>query len=133
MRVLFDTSALIALFLKESGWQRVLALLQHESVDVLLASVSVTEFARRLHTLHQSAPQIDIFVREMRALITEVVAIDEAIAELAFELYRATPERLPTIDSLIAAAASSHGAVLVHRDAHFKTIPASLLLQEYLG
>ena len=70
---------------------------------------------------------------EMRALITEVVAIDEAIAELAFELYRATIERLPTLDSLIAAAASSNGAVLVHRDKLFNAIPASLLLQEYLS
>ena len=99
-----------------------LALLQNESVTVLLASVSVTEFARRLHSLDQSAPQIEIFVREMRALITEVIVIDEVIAELAFELYRATPERLPTMDSLIAAAASSHGAVLVHRDSHFNAI-----------
>lgn len=89
--MLFDTSALIALFLKESGWQRVLALLQNENVTVLLASISVTEFARRLHSLGQSAPQIEGFVREMRALITEVVAIDDVIAELAFELYRATP------------------------------------------
>lgn len=110
-----------------------LALLQNESVTVLLASVSVTEFARRLHSLDQSAPQIEIFVREMRALITEVIVIDEVNAELAFELYRATPERLPTMDSLIAAAASSHGAVLVHRDSHFNAIPSTLLLQEYLG
>ena len=119
MRVLFDTSVLIAFFLKETGWQRVLALLQDESIVVLIASVSVTEFARRLHFLNQSASQIQFFMLEMRALITEVVVIDEAIAEFAFELYRATPERLPTLDSLIAAAASSKGAVLVHRDKHF--------------
>ena len=93
----------------------------------------MTEFARRLHFLNQSASQIQFFMLEMRALITEVVVIDEAIAEFAFELYRATPERLPTLDSLIAAAASSKGAVLVHRDKHFNAIPASLLLQEYLG
>ena len=52
MRVLFDTSVLIAFFLKETGWQRVLALLQDESIVVMFARVSVTELARRLHFLN---------------------------------------------------------------------------------
>jgi predicted nucleic acid-binding protein len=35
-------------------------------------------------------------------------------------------------DTLIAAAASLSGSVLVHRDPHFSTIPAELLAQEML-
>jgi predicted nucleic acid-binding protein len=39
----------------------------------------------------------------------------------------AVPDRIPTVDSLIAASAQQRGACLVHRDGHFRAIPVALL------
>jgi len=52
---------------------------------------------------------------------------------LAIKLRECATDRLPTIDSLIAATAAAHNAVLVHRDPHFTAIPAEMLKQEFLG
>lgn len=58
-----------------------------------------------------------------------IAGVDESVAERAVAIRRATPARLPTIDSLIAATASVHGAVLAHCDAHMRAIPGTLLQQ----
>ena len=47
-------------------------------------------------------------------------------------LRAATRPRLPLVDALIAASAKQHSAILVHRDPHMVTIPASLLNQVML-
>ena len=59
-----------------------------------------------------------------------MISVDEALVARAIALKRATTSRLPSIDALIAAAASLHEATLVHRDAHFQAIPADWLQQE---
>ena len=40
--------------------------------------------------------------------------------------------RVSSMDILIAATASLHNAILIHRDPHFAVIPAHLLEQEAL-
>ena len=65
-------------------------------------------------------------------LFERIVSVDLSLCLKAIELRRAATSRLPTIDSLIAAAAAKHDAVLVHRDPHFKSIPGHLLKQELL-
>ncbi|MFZ5822382.1 MAG: hypothetical protein ACOYYJ_21030 [Chloroflexota bacterium] len=45
-------------------------------------------------------------------------------AQTALELIRWTPRRLPLVDALIAAAACSRAAVLVHRDEYLRALPA---------
>jgi len=48
VNLLLDTSALLIHFYKEPGGDRVQDLLADESNEVLIASVSITELARRL-------------------------------------------------------------------------------------
>jgi len=62
-------------------------------------------------------------------LFTKALPADEGVAHQAIALREATPERLPTIDGLIAATAVVQGFTLVHRDPHLAAIPATLLKQ----
>ena len=64
-------------------------------------------------------------------LFERIVSVDFPLCLKAVELRRAATARLPTIDSLIAAAAVST-CFLVHRDPHFTSIPGHLLKQELL-
>jgi predicted nucleic acid-binding protein len=73
------------------------------------------------------------FVGFLCALFDRVIPIDLEVCRLAIELRRSATDRLPTIDSLIAATAAVNDAVLVHRDPHFKAIPGGVLKQEFLG
>jgi predicted nucleic acid-binding protein len=67
-----------------------------------------------------------------RPLFDRIIPVDEALVLRAIALKRAAVSRLPSIDALIAAAASLHAATLVHRDPHFQAIPADWLKQEVL-
>ena len=133
MLYLFDTSALLAHYRRESGWQQVQAIFDDAAADILLASVTFTEFARRLRELGASDAEARQTAEAYRLLVSNVVAIDERLAFAAFDLARATPKRLPLADSLIAAAASERGACLVHRDEHMRHIPENLLRQLMLS
>jgi predicted nucleic acid-binding protein len=63
------------------------------------------------------------------ALFSRVIPADEAVARQAIHLRTAAPERLPTIDGLIAATAAVQHLTLVHRDPHFEAIAPHLLNQ----
>jgi predicted nucleic acid-binding protein len=65
-------------------------------------------------------------------LFTEVIPVDEAIAHQAILLRTTAAERLPTIDSLIAATARVRGFTLVHRDPHMAAIQDQDLRQQQL-
>lgn len=69
---------------------------------------------------------------DYQMLFFSVVPVDGAVAWAAFELGCRTPERLPLVDTLIAAAARLRGACLVHRDEHMAAIPTDLVQQLYL-
>lgn len=129
LRFLLDTSALLAHSRREPGWAQVQALFEEVDSEVLVASVSLTEFARRLRELGATATEARQMVEDYRALLDEVVAVDERVALTAFDLACETSQRLPLADSLIAAAARERGACLVHRDRHMAPIPAHLLQQ----
>jgi predicted nucleic acid-binding protein len=129
LRFLLDTSALIAHNRQESGWARVQALLEESGSEVIAASVSLTEFARRLRELGASDEEARRTVEDYRELLDEIVPIDERVALIAFDIGCALVERLPLADALIVAAARDRGACLVHRDRHMASIPVSLLEQ----
>ena len=63
------------------------------------------------------------------ALFSKVLAADAPIAHRAIQLRAATPQRLPTVDALIAATAAEHDLILVHRDPHLSAIPTASLQQ----
>lgn len=132
MRFLLDTSALLAHYRRESGAAAVQALFEDVDAAILLASPSLTEFARRLIALGAN----DLSVREAldnyALLFTEIVPIDVTVAVGAYLIGRQTEQRLPLIDALIAAAAQSRNAVLVHHDAHMASIPGDVVEQQLL-
>lgn len=132
MVYLFDTSALLAHYRGEAGAEKVQEIFADEDARILICSVSIPEFARRLYDLGTEPPTIRQAVADYLQLASEVVAIDVAVAECSYDLIRQTPVRLPLIDALIAAAACVKTASLVHRDAHMRAIPTALLDQTNL-
>lgn len=132
MRYLLDTSALLAHYRQEAGWEEVQALLQAGGMELLVASVSLTEFGRRMRELGAVEHEVEDVLSNYQLLLTEVVAVDALVARAAFVLGCRTPRRLPLADALIAAAAQARDAVLVHRDEHMRPIPIELVRQQEL-
>lgn len=132
MIYLLDTSALLAHHRQEPGWEQVQAIFTEDGVEVVIASVTLTEFARRMRELGASETEIRAILADYQMLFSAVVPVDGAVAWAAFELGCRTPERLPLVDALIAAAARLRGACLIHRDEHMAAIPAERVQQLYL-
>lgn len=122
-RYLLDTSAILAHYRKEAGWETVQELFENLEADIEIAAPSLAEFARRLHALGANDDDIQQTLESYSLLFDKTVAIEGTIALAAYSLGRQTPDRLPLIDALIAAAAQMDKAVLVHRDEHMATIP----------
>lgn len=129
LRYLLDTSALLAHFRQESGWTRVQAMFEAGDSEILAASISLTEFARRLRELGSTDEDARRTVEDYKELLDELVVIDERVALSAFDIGCHVTQRLPLADALIAAAARERGACLVHRDRHMAPIPGTLIEQ----
>ena len=129
MRYVLDTSALLAHYRQEAGWEAVQTLFETDEAELLLASVSLTEFGRRLRELKATPTEVEETLASYAPLFTEIVAIDTTVAKAAFVLGTQTPHRLPLVDALIAAIAQTQAAILVHRDEHMRAIPSSLVAQ----
>jgi len=125
--LLLDTSAILLHFFGEPGGDRIQELLSDASNEILIASVSVAEFACRLVAMGYDAPEARSRSLAYASLAALIVPVDTAAAVRAFELSSQSRERIPLVDSLIAACASLAEAALVHRDDHFKAIPAALV------
>jgi predicted nucleic acid-binding protein len=132
MTHLLDTSALLAHFLAEPGATRLQALFVDPTVEAGTSIVAFFEFELRLHYLGIDAATRDDIINRYRALLVEVVDVDEVIRKEGVLLKISATARASAMDTLIAATASVRGATLVHRDPHFTAIPASLLKQEML-
>ena len=132
MRFLLDTSALLAHYRDEAGSDRVQEIFDGRDDAFLVASITLTEFSRRMFALGSQPNEIETVLAEYRHLFHGVVSIDEKIAMQAFVISSNTSGRLPLADSLIAASAICSEAVLVHRDGHFLCIARDLLDQENL-
>lgn len=133
MRYLLDTSALLAHHRQEEGGEMVQALFADEQAELILASVSLTEFGRRLRELGADEDTAAETLSAYQLLFAEVTPIDAAIAHAAFILGCRTPRRLPLVDAIIAASAQTRTAVLVHRDEHMRALPAELIRQRDLA
>ena len=133
MRYLLDTSALIAHHRREVGATKVQELFDDPKAEILLASVSLTEFARRLLALGADEDAMRDTLEQYTLLMDGVMPVDEGVARKAVDVGVKTPGRLPLVDAFIAATALSCGACLVHRDAHFTAVPSELVPQLYLG
>jgi len=127
MTFLLDTSALLVLYRKEPEVDRVLALFDDPQHDLLLSTVSVAEFGRKLRELGKDREEIEDTLDQFMQLFSYVVPLDEAVARASLRLVESVPLRLPMADSLIAASALVHGACLVHKDKHTAAIPPEVL------
>ena len=133
MRYLLDTSALLAHYRQESGWEMVQALFEADETEIIMACISLPEFGRRLRDLGGPDSVVQETLASYQLLCTEVAPVDTVMALAAFAIGCRTPRRLPLVDALIAAVAQMRDAVLVHRDEHMLAIPPDLLRQNDLG
>lgn len=132
MRYLLDTSALLAHYRQEAGWEAVQSLFETEGAELFIASVSLPEFGRRMRELGATETDVDKTLGNYGLLFAEIVPVDIAVAKAAFSIGCRTPQRLPLVDALIAASAQARDAILVHRDEHMRSIPAELIAQQDL-
>jgi predicted nucleic acid-binding protein len=130
MTHILDTSAVIAHFTGEPGRPEVDRLIESGTAGV--SSATWTEFRAVLRVRRLSQSVIDEAVGLYRLSLPSV-PIDDRVADLADALRAARPTRIPAMDALIAGCAIAANAVLVHADAHFAAIPASLLKQQRLS
>ena len=133
MWYLLDTSALLAHHRKETGWEDVQALFDDGEAELVMASLSLTEFGRRLRELGAAELEAEEVLSSYQLLFTDIVPIDTVVARAAFVIGCRTPRRLPLANALIAAAAQARQAVLVHRDEHMRYIPSELVTQMELA
>jgi len=129
MPYLLDTSALLAHCRREKGAERVQELFDEEGEEIFICSVSLAEFARRLRELGAKEREIAELTGHYKQLTDEIIAVDARVAEESDQISRAAAARLPLVDALIASAARNRTAVLVHRDAHLRAIPAQIVRQ----
>jgi len=132
-RYLLDTSALLAHYRQELGWEEVQALLQTGGLELMVASISLTEFGRRMRDLGATEQEVEEVLSNYQLLLSDVVAVDATVARAAFVIGCRTTPRLPLADALIAAAAQSRDAVLVHRDEHMRPLPTEFVRQQELA
>ena len=131
MTHLLDSSAFFAYFFGEPGKEQVEQLFEDDKASIGLSVLTAVELWARL----QAEGHEEAFEEEWEAhlpLFENVVAADMKVARKAVELRRKAGKRVPAVDSLIAASASVSGAILVHRDPHFLSIPEAELAQQVL-
>ena len=124
---LLDTSAVVAHYRKEIGHARVQALFDDDDAVLLLAAPSLLELDACLRDIGMASTIRRKTVNDYAGDLVHVVVVDERVVRRAMDVRDAVAGRLPAMDALIAACALVHGAVLVHRDAHFNAIPQELL------
>ena len=131
MTHLLDSSAWLAHLFGEPGVDEVNLLFDTPDTRVSISVLSIPEVFFRLKYLGKQAHWPEIW-RIYSELYSNVFSVDDAIAHQAVRLREATPERLPTIDALIAATAIVNHLSLVHRDPHMTVIQNSDLRQQLL-
>lgn len=123
MTHLLDTTALLAHFLDENGAEKVDSLLALGPDSIALAAPTWVELDTRLREIIGEGPEMEAAFHDYTRVLTRMLPVDETAILTAITLRAATPGRLPLSDALIAGTASAAGLILVHRDAHFDTVP----------
>ena len=132
MTHVLDSSAILADIFGEPGAARVNELINDPNATVGVSVITLFEtYTSVLHSAGSEALARRA-VATLRAAVSELAPVNEAVVELAMDLRHAATSRIATIDCLIAATAIQHGAILVHRDPHFGALPAGKPIQEVL-
>lgn len=132
MTCLLDTSALLSHFRGETGATRVQELFEDDNIQIAIASITITEFSRRMVELGAGRGEINQTLDSYGRMLAEIIPVDAPIATLAFELGLRSSTRLPLADALTAATAAHRNAMLIHRDPHFSALPQDAVQQEKL-
>ena len=80
MRYLLDTSALLAHHRQERGREMVQAMFEDNEAEIIVASVSLPEFGRRLRDLGASETVAQETLTSYQLLCTAVAPVDAAVA-----------------------------------------------------
>ena len=131
MTHLLDSSAWLAHLFGEPGVDEVGSLFDDPDTRVCISALSIPEIFTRLKSIGRDEHWSEVWAIYSE-LFSEVVPADEVIAHQAVQLRAAAPERLPTIDGLIAATALIRRFTLVHRDPHMVAIADPDLSQMHL-
>ncbi len=126
---LLDTSALLAHFFDEPGADKVQSLWKESRQKPGISAVTIPELRGRLRKELASSREAEDAADGYLGELTVCLPVDRAVAEMAWQIRAATPQRLPLVDALIAATARAAGAILVHKDPHMARIPAELVKQ----
>ena len=128
MTHLLDSSAWLAHLFGEPSVEQVNRLFDDSGATVFVSSLSLPEIYGRLSALGQSDRWEEVWTTYAN-LFDKVLGANQAVAEEAIRLRATCPQRLPTIDALIAATAVAHRLTLVHRDPHMGAIDIAHLEQ----
>jgi predicted nucleic acid-binding protein len=129
---LLDTSAWLAHIFDEPGADAITALLENMETELGISTLSIVETHGRFRARGRES-EFDEMLDIYRRLFTRILPVSEAIALRAIVLREAASARVPAIDSLIAATAAHHGAILVHRDPHFLAVAEGEVKQQFLA
>jgi predicted nucleic acid-binding protein len=121
MTHLLDSTAWLAHLFGEPGVEEVGLLFEDPSTQVSISALSIPEVFVRLKAIGRQAHWDEVWAI-YSDLFSSVIATDESIAHQAVQLRATAPERLPTMDGLIAATALTRRLTLVHRDPHLAAI-----------
>lgn len=127
---LLDTSALVAHFKEEPGWQEVDCLLAAEPAAAAVCVVTWFEFRILLASwIADKGEQEDILALYQGVLETAYpITLDVTRAAYAVRAFG----RIPLADAFVAGCAKVHGLTLVHRDQHLKQVPPDHVPQRRL-
>jgi len=125
---LFDSSAWLVHLFGEPGVEQINQLFDEDKSGITISVLSNPEVFAKLKSLGQEDRWPTMW-ESYKLLFDKVIPVDVEVAQKAVELRQTTPQRLPTIDALIASTALVNELTIVHRDAHIEAIPESLLRQ----
>ena len=125
----FDTSALFAHCLEESGYRIVEDILDQHRDQTYISAITWLEFQARLEEIISSADSRQDILACYAELFANPLPVTKEVVTAALAVRKQTGRRLPNADAIIAATAMENKATLVHRDAHLSEIPAQLVKQ----
>jgi len=125
---LLDSSAWLIHLFGENGLHEVNDLFLDDETVVCISALSLVEVYARLKHIGKESEWPHV-LSNYQLLFSQIIPVDAEIAQQAILLRTNTPQRIPTVDALIAATAMVNNLTLVHRDPHLGGIPTTLLQQ----
>ena len=125
----FDTSALFAHCLEESGYQIVEDILDRHRDQTYISAITWLEFQARLEEILPAPDSRQEILACYAGLFASPLPVTKDVVTAALDIRKQTRLRLPNADAIIAATALEKAATLVHRDSHLAAIPARLVRQ----